>query len=99
MFRYIMLMSLVVLGGCATTTDIIKRENVVVKPSEALYKCDTAKLPNPDTLTDRQVAQLIKDLVKNNSECKRSLKAIHAFVETADGIVVNQAAIDKVKGR
>jgi hypothetical protein len=99
MFRYVVIASCIVLAGCGTvgTTNVIQRQAIVVKPSPALYKCDTAKLPNPDTLTDKQVAQVIKDLVRSNAECKRSLKAINAFIEGADGIVVDQTIIDQIR--
>ena len=75
MIRYgVLLLMGITLAGCATsqpTTAIITRNAVVIKPSEALYKCDTTRLPDPKTLTDKQIAFYITELVRNNEECRR----------------------------
>lgn len=99
MFRYVILiLASCSLAACATTTDLIERQNLVVKPSEAMYKCDTANLPDPRKLTDKQVAKLIEVLVQDNVECKNSLRTIHAFEEKADGTVtVNPKTVHKLR--
>lgn len=87
MLRYVVFIIVGLMLASCGTTDIINRQNLVVKPSEALYKCDTTKLPDPRKLTDKQVAKLIETLVQENEECKASLRSIHVFIEKADGTV------------
>lgn len=82
--KRIALLGFLCLGGCVST-DIITKQHVVVKPSAAMYKCDVpSSLPDPDTLTDIQVARLIETLYANNVECKASLVSIRKFLNVAD---------------
>lgn len=83
MKRIASLLGCLLLGACAST-DLITQQHIVVKPSAAMYKCDTADLPNPDTLTDIQVARLIETLYANNVQCKASLDSIRKFLNVAD---------------
>ena len=88
MKRILILLGCLALAGCATApTDLIARQNIVAVPSEAQYVCPTEKLPDPSKLTDKQVAVLIEDLVRDNVECRNSLRSIHIFEEKADGTV------------
>lgn len=88
--RYFILQHLaigIMLAGCAGTTNIIDKEVQVIKPSEALYQCQLVKFPDPEHLTDIQVARVLEALAYENRRCYNSLRAIHAFVENADGSV------------
>jgi uncharacterized protein YcfL len=81
-FSIILLLSLA-LAGCQTTQPtILVNKNVVVLPDEALYNCPLIKnFPDPDKLTDKQVAKLLITSYKNNAECKRSIDGIKKFLE------------------
>lgn len=82
----ILLAGIILLSGCASEPQqfITKQKQLVVLPDEKMYKCPTIKLfPNPQTLTDIQVAKLLIQLHTNNLECKNSLTAVKAFLEKA----------------
>jgi hypothetical protein len=58
---------------------------MVVKPDEALYYCPVLKkFPAWQTLTDKQVANTVLTLYKNNINCKSSLESIKKFLDEAD---------------
>ena len=48
------------LAGCVSAPQFITKEKLtVIEPDHSLYSCPSAgKFPNPDTLTDVQVAKL-----------------------------------------
>lgn len=63
-------------------------EYKVVTPDKAMYECPTIKKwPNPDTLTDVQVAKTVVQLHKNNVKCKNSLDGVEKFIENSKKIV------------
>ena len=73
------------LAGCSSTSQIITKEKMmVIEPSKSLYNCPTEpRFPNPDTLTDVEVAKLLVLMERNNSECRRNMKAIQTFNDQA----------------
>ena len=82
------LLGLSLLAGCSTDPQVvIKTEYRVVKPEQSYYQCDVVNLPNPETLTDIQIAALINDLVKANKVCKNSLDAIKQYIDSAEKIL------------
>lgn len=74
------------LSSCASSNQsLVRTEYKVVKPSEALYECPIQKRwPNPETLTDVEVAKTLVQLYKNNVKCKTSIEAIRKFLDRAD---------------
>lgn len=77
-----------VLAGCQTTTTLVSQQNVVVLPSNALYNCPKpAYWPKTETLTDVEVAKLIRTLYANNVQCRNSLYAIRKFLNSANETV------------
>lgn len=86
MKKSILLFSLF-LAGCQTTDSTILTANklIVVKPTESMYNCPTIKsFPNPEKLTDIQVAKTIVTLYKNNIICKNSINAIQEFLNKSE---------------
>lgn len=76
------------LGACAHGPLIpTKTELKVVRPDAAYFTCDKVELPNPDTLTDVQVAQLINDLVKANKTCANNMNAIKQYLDAAEDVL------------
>lgn len=75
-------------GGCATKPEPIvvdKSIVVVAKPPETLYKCPQIKqFPNPETLTNKEVAQVISRLVEANMICGINMDQIKAYIERAE---------------
>lgn len=74
------------LAGCATTPPqtLVKTEQVVIIPDKALFTCNNVKaFPNPETLTDAEVARLIVTLHKNNTNCQKNINSIYKVLETA----------------
>lgn len=73
-----------IVSACSSTPQTIRTEWKVIKPSAAMYECPLlTKWPNPDQLTDVQVAKTLVKLYKNNVKCKNSINAIEKFLEKA----------------
>ena len=75
-------------SGCASNEPmIIKSQLVSIPPIDHnAYPCPVLKkseIPNPKTLTDIQVALLLKKLYGNNERCYNSNQALIAYVEAA----------------
>ena len=85
MNKFIIIGLAALLAGCASTPQVITKEKLtVVTPDRSMYKCQVVQsYPNPETLTDIEVAKLLVELEKNNTECRRSIKAIQNFIEQA----------------
>ena len=82
----IALASLAALSGCFGRDErpqLIKTEYTVVMPDDAYFTCEKVNLPDPDTLKDTQVAQLINDLVKANRVCHNNSVAIKTYLDKA----------------
>ena len=86
--KYITSMALaLLLAGCGGTLPaqiVIKEVPRVVIPADEMYNCPViTSLPNPATLTDLEVAQLIVMLKKDISICKNSMDDIKLYLEDA----------------
>jgi hypothetical protein len=64
-----------------------RTELKVVRPDPAYFTCDKVQLPDPETLTDVQVAQLINDLVKANETCANNMNAIKQYLDAAEDVL------------
>jgi hypothetical protein len=74
------------LAGCATTSQptLVRTEQVVIIPDNSLFNCpNVRKFPNPENLTDAQVAELLVTLHRNNTNCQRNINAIKQALEEA----------------
>jgi hypothetical protein len=84
--KRLLILSVLLLTACQhTAVSLIAPEYKVVKASDDLYKCpQVTKFPEPETLTDQQVGNLILKLQGNNIICKNSLDSLHKFYDDAD---------------
>lgn len=74
------------LAGCETDqpTIITTSKYKIVIPPDAMYKCPNVNnLPDPDSLTDAQVAALISRLSQNNAVCRASINQIKVYLNKA----------------
>ncbi|CAB4162522.1 hypothetical protein UFOVP787_53 [uncultured Caudovirales phage] len=84
MKKYLILPLFLILAACNTPQVISSQKITVIIPDESLFNCPTlSSFPNPEKLTDVQVARLILELYKDNQICKNSLESIKAFLEEA----------------
>lgn len=73
------------LTGCNEGNIVLKKEYVVVTPPQEMFECPIVKkFPDPITLTDIQVARLLKQLHKNNRTCAKNMELIDQFLEQAE---------------
>lgn len=81
--KKILVLSTILLAGCSqTAVQLIAPEYKFTKASDDLYNCPVeTKFPKPDTLTNKQVGQLILKLQKNNLACKQSSDSIKKFYD------------------
>ena len=75
----------VVLAGCGGTKPIIieSQKAVVVIPDQSMFVCPQTPLPDPDTMTDVDVAKLINALVRDNRVCGYNMKQVYEFLNKA----------------
>jgi hypothetical protein len=87
--KYLVLIPLILsLGACAGNPTIISHENVAVSVDEKMYRCPQVdRLPNPDTLTDSQVAKLLVHLQVNNKICYNSINTLKIYMINAQNII------------
>lgn len=72
------------LTGCETTKPVIvKTQYMVVDVPSELYRCDNVRIPDPEKITNAQVATLIKQLKLTNNKCMLSQEAIKRYLEEA----------------
>jgi hypothetical protein len=75
------------LAGCAKDLPpqvITKTELKVVMPERTMFYCQNVrKFPNPDTLTDVQVAKLLVELHSKNTECQKNMNSVYKFLDEA----------------
>lgn len=83
MKKLLIVTAALMLAGCQTEQAITKTQLQVVIPDRSLFACPTTKYPNPDTLTDVEVAKLLVTLQRNNADCKRNMNAIRTYLEDA----------------
>ncbi len=76
----------ILLAGCATTPEqvIVRTEQIVIIPNDSLFNCSSVRrFPNPENLTDAQVAELLIALHRNNTNCQRNINAIKMSLQEA----------------
>ena len=74
------------LAGCATTPEqvIVRTEQIVIIPNDSLFNCSSVRrFPNPENLTDAQVAELLIALHRNNTNCQRNINSIKKSLQEA----------------
>lgn len=74
------------LAGCAKPPPqtLIKTEQVVIIPDRTLFNCpNVRRFPNPETLTDAEVAKLLVTLHKNNTDCQKNINTIWKTLDAA----------------
>jgi len=75
------------LTGCASVPPpqvITHTELQVVMPERTMFYCQNVRhFPNPDTLTDVQVAKLIVELHSKNTECQKNMNSVYEFLDEA----------------
>ena len=74
------------LAGCASKPAqvITKTELQVYVPDRSMFYCQNVRrFPNPDTLTDAQVAKLLVELHSKNTECQKNMNAVYKTLEEA----------------
>jgi hypothetical protein len=83
--KYLIIPTLLILGGCASVQpNLIQTKYQVVIPDASMYKCPTLKsFPKVETLTDIQVAQTMVKLYQNNLTCASSMAAIKQYLDKA----------------
>lgn len=78
--KYLVLIGMVLVSGCDTSKiepKYITEKPVVFIPDNRFFTCPTIdQYPNPATLTDEQVAEILITLDSNNRICKKSINAI-----------------------
>lgn len=76
------------LAGCDTDPQLIRTQLKLIQPDSSMFKCPIlTKFPDPDKLTDRQVAELVVTLYKNNKTCRTSIYAIKKFLDSANSSI------------
>lgn len=75
------------LAGCAKAPPpqlITKTELQVVVPGRNMFYCQNVRrFPNPETLTDVEVAKLLVELHSKNTECQKNMNSIYKFLDEA----------------
>lgn len=73
------------MAACNDTQVVQTSKWMVVHPDEAMYYCPVLKkFPKWQTLTDKQVAEVLLTLYKNNVTCKSSIDSIRKFLDDAE---------------
>ena len=73
------------LAGCASAPPpqfITKTELQVYVPEKTMFYCQNVRrFPNPETLTDVQVAKLLVELHSKNTECQKNMNALYKTLD------------------
>ena len=86
MKKVLLVLPLFLLTGCSqTAVQLLTPEYKVIKAPDDLYNCPVeTKFPKAETLTNKQVGNLVLKLQKNNVTCKQSLDAVRQFYDDAE---------------
>lgn len=91
MKKLFLLLPLLLTGCSQTAVQLIAPEYKVIKAPDDMYNCPVeTKFPKADTLTNKQVGQLILKLQKNNITCKQKMEAVKQFYNDAEKTVSEQ---------
>ena len=75
------------LAGCAKAPPpqiITKTELQVFVPDRSMFYCkNVRRFPNPETLTDIQVAKLLVELHSKNTECQKNMNSVYKSLNEA----------------
>ena len=74
------------LAGCASKPPqlLTKTELQVYVPDRSMFYCQNVRrFPNPETLTDAQVAKLLVELHAKNTECQKNMNALYKTLDEA----------------
>jgi len=85
--KYLIIIPLaLILSACATKeVKLVAPEYKVIKAPDDFYKCPTVtKFPNPSTLTEKELGQLLVKQQRYNVTCKNNIEAIRKFYEDAE---------------
>jgi hypothetical protein len=84
MKKALVLIATLGLAGCAGSVgqaNLITTKQVVVMPDQSLFHCpNVRKFPDPEKLTDVEVAKLLVNLHANNTMCQKNINSIHEFL-------------------
>jgi len=88
MKKSILLASLIFLTACESTSNVITSQSIMIPGvSPAMFNCPiTEQWPNPDQLTDLEVARLLVELRRNNLTCRNSIDALQDFLRRAQQV-------------
>jgi hypothetical protein len=74
-------------AGCAKPLPpqmLTKTEMQVLVPEKTMFYCQNVRrFPNPETLTDVEVAKLLVELHSKNTECQKNMNAVYKFLDEA----------------
>jgi hypothetical protein len=63
---------------------ITKTELQVYVPDRSMFYCQNVRrFPNPDNLTDAEVAKLLVELHSKNTECQKNVNALYKTLDEA----------------
>ena len=73
------------LGGCQSMVGSNVTNIQVVTPPDSLFVCrQLRELPDPETATNQEIAQVIERLYRFNRECKINMNSIQSFLDQAE---------------
>ncbi|QIG70668.1 hypothetical protein EVB91_112 [Rhizobium phage RHph_I1_18] len=81
----IIILAVLLLAGCSKTVQTVDlSQTIVIKPPKTLYNCPVnVKKPDPQTATNKQIADYIKSLRTALNTCKINMEAIQMYVDQA----------------
>ena len=86
-------------AGCNKTMPpqiLTKTELHVIVPERNMFYCQNVRrFPNPETLTDVEVAKLLVELHSKNTECQKNMNALYKFLSEAKKQTENQDGEEK----
>lgn len=81
-------------AACTTTPVVVDDSKyIIVKPPAALLNCPQLRkmdLPNPDTMTNAQLAELIEKLVKKLQTCGVNMAKIKEYISSVEKIYADR---------
>jgi hypothetical protein len=73
------------LAACQSTGERTLVETVFITPPDSVVQCERyTNLPNPETLTNQEVSNLIIGLYTNLETCAINMDAIRDFIRRAE---------------